>query len=169
MHHVLHKALSQAVRWELIPRNPADNVKVPTPSTKEMRALAADEARRLLEAARDDRLEALYVLAIHTGMRRGELLGLKRDDVDLANETIRVRRTLTRKDTGYVLGETKNSRRTVRLTQRAVEALRGHRTRQLQEGSYRRRNTTTRGSCSRARRATSSTPRTSVNGRSCRS
>ncbi len=137
MHHVLHKALSQAVRWNLIPRNPADSVKAPTASTKEMHPLSAPEARRLLEAAREagDRLEALYVLAIHTGMRRGELLGLKWDDIDLDGSTVRVRRTLTRKGTGYVLGEpkTKKSRRTVKLTQRAVEVLRIHRRRQLEE------------------------------------
>lgn len=68
-------------------------------------------------------------------MRRGELLGLKWDDVDLDNFTVRVQRTLTRKGTGYVLGEpkTKKSRRTIRLTQRAVEALRSHRKRQLEE------------------------------------
>jgi integrase len=137
MHHVLHKALSQAVRWNLIPRNPADSVKAPTASTKEMHPLSAPEARQLLEAAGEagDRLEALYVLAVHTGMRRGELLGLKWDDVDLDGSTVRVRRTLTRKGTGYVLGEpkTKKSRRTVRLTQRAVDALRSHRRRQLEE------------------------------------
>jgi len=141
MHHVIHKALSQAVRWDLIPRNPAGNVKAPTPSTKEMHPLSADEARQLLEAARDDRLEALYVLALHTGMRRGELLGLKWDDVDLDNETIRVRRTLTRKGTGYVLGEpkTRKSRRIIRLTTRAVEALSSHRTRRLEEKATRDR------------------------------
>jgi integrase len=57
-------------------------------------------------------------------MRGGELLGLKWEDVDLENATIRVRRTLTRKDTGYVLRnpKTKKSRRSVRLTQRAIEA-----------------------------------------------
>ena len=109
---------------------PADSVKAPTASTKEMHPLSASEARRLLRAAGEatDRLEALYVLAIHTGMRRGELLGLKWDDVYLDGSTLRVRRTLTRKGTSYVLGETKTkkSRRTVRLTQMAVEALRSH-------------------------------------------
>ena len=102
---------------------------------KEMHPPSASEARKLLESAGGDRLEALYVLAIHTGMRRGELLGLKWEDVDFDGQTIRVRQTLTRKGTGYVLGEpkTKNSRRTVRLTQRAVEALRSHRVRQAEE------------------------------------
>ncbi|WP_240432594.1 site-specific integrase [Rubrobacter indicoceani] len=137
IHHVLHKALSQAVRWDLIPRNPADGVKAPTPSTKEMRPLSGEEARRLLETAAGDRLEALYVLAVHTGMRRGELLGLKWEDVDLDSPTIRIRRTMTRTDNGktLALGEpkTKQSRRTVRLTPRAVEALRRHRVRQAEE------------------------------------
>jgi integrase len=137
MHHVLHKALAQAVRWTLIPRNPADDVKAPTPTPKEMHPLSAEEARRLLDTARGDRLEALYVLAIHTGMRRGELLGLKWDDIDLENATVRVRRTLTRIDNGkrLALGPPKNkqSRRTIRLTERAVEALRSHLEQQLGE------------------------------------
>src|SRR5829696_2642234 len=55
VHHALHKALSQAVRWNLIPRNPAGAVKAPAASTKEMHPLSAPEAQRLLEAARDDR------------------------------------------------------------------------------------------------------------------
>jgi integrase len=137
IHHVLHKGLRQAVRWNLIPRNPADDVKAPTSTPKEMHPLSAEEARRLLDAARGDRFEALYVLAVHTGMRRGELLGLKWDDVDLENATARVRRTLTRIDNGrrLALGPPKNkkSRRTVRLTERAVEALRSHLARQLAE------------------------------------
>jgi integrase len=135
MHHVLHKALAQAVRWNLILRNPAASVKALTPTPKEMHPLSASEARKLLEVAQGDRLEALYVLAVHTGMRRGELLGLKWPDVDWENATVRVRRTLTRNGTGHVLGEpkTKKSRRTVRLTHKAVEALRSHRARQAQE------------------------------------
>jgi integrase len=131
IHHILHKALAQAVRWSLIPRNPADDVKVPSPTPKEMHPLSASEARRLLEVTRGDRLEALYVLALHTGMRRGELLGLKWEDVGLDSATVRVRRTLTRTDNGRRLAfgepKTKRSRRTVRLTQRAIEALRSHR------------------------------------------
>ena len=119
--------------------NPADAVKAPAASAKEMHPLSAHEARRLLEVAREagDRLEALYVLAVHTGMRRGELLGLKWEDVDLDGSIVRVRRTLTRTENGkrLALGEpkTKKSRRTVRLTPRAAEALRRHRARQAEE------------------------------------
>jgi integrase len=137
IHHVLHKALSQAMRWDLIPRSPADSVKAPTPAPKEMHPLSALEARQLLEAAQGDRLEALYVLAIHTGIRRGESLALKWADVDLDLATVRVRRTLTRGEDGrgYVVGAaTKSGKgRHVRLTPRAVEALKRHRARQAKE------------------------------------
>src|SRR5215203_5601453 len=80
----LHKALSQAVSDGLIPRNAAD-VKAPRPAPKEMRPLSESEARAFLEVAGEtgDRFEALYVLAITTGLRRGELLGLRWDDTDL--------------------------------------------------------------------------------------
>jgi len=102
-----------------------------------MRPLDTDEVRRLLEVAHGDRLEALYVLAVTTGMRRGELLGLKWSDVDLENGRLSIRRALTRTDNGKYVAltepKTRGSRRTVKLTQRAVEALRSHLERQLAE------------------------------------
>jgi integrase len=137
IHHVLHKALAQAVRWDLIARNPSDAVQAPRPTPEEMRPLSADEARRLLEAAHGDRLEALYVLAVTTGMRRGELLGLKWSDVDLENGRLSIRRALTRTDNGRRVAltepKTRGSRRIVKLPQRDVEALRSHLERQLAE------------------------------------
>ena len=94
-----------------------------------------EEASRLLNATRGDKFEALYVLAVTTGMRRGELLGLKWLDVDLENASVSIRRTLTRIGNGkrVVLGDakTKKSRRTIRLTPQAVEALKKHLTRQM--------------------------------------
>ncbi len=107
-HTVLRKALAQAVRWHLIPRNVCDAVKAPRPVPEmEMRTLSPEETRYLLEAIREDRLEALYVLAVTTGMRQGELLGLKWQDVDLEAGTLRVRRTLTRHGGKVALGEPK--------------------------------------------------------------
>ena len=75
------------------------------------------------------------MLALNTGMRQGELLALKWDDVDLEGGVLRVRRTLTRAGKFYATGETKtrNSRRVIRLTGAAVEAVRGHLSRQLEE------------------------------------
>jgi len=140
LHVVLHKALKAAVADGLIPRNAAAGLKPPKIIREEIDSLTQEEARRLLEAACGDRLEALYVLALSTGMRQGELLALKWDDVDLERGVLGVRRTLSRTDKAYVLGElkTKTSRRTIRLTVGAVQALRDHLTRQLEEMERRR-------------------------------
>jgi len=130
---VLHKALSQAVKWSPMPRNVTEAVSAPRPSPKEIRPLSPEQVRKLLEAATGDRLEALWVLAVHTGMRQGELLALKWTDVDLQADKVSVRRTLTRESGHYTLGEpkTKKSRRTVKLTGAATEALRSHLSRQI--------------------------------------
>src|SRR5215218_3643993 len=72
LHVVLHRALKQALRWGLVPRNVAEAVDPPKVPEKDVTPLSPDQARALLEAARGDRLEALYVLAVHTGMRQGE-------------------------------------------------------------------------------------------------
>lgn len=135
VHVVLHKALSQAVMWSLVPRNATEAVTAPRPAQKEIRPLDREQVRALLEAAREDLLEALYVMAVTTGMRQGELLGLKWENVDLARGAIHVRRTLTRKGGRLLLGEpkTKKSRRTVQLASRALDALKAHRKAQLEE------------------------------------
>jgi integrase len=135
MHDILRRGLAQAVTWHLVARNVADVVKPPRPAPREMIALSADETRRLLEAARGDRLEALYTLAVHTGMRQGEMLALRWQDVDVENAVVSVRRTLTRRGGKIAFGEpkTKKSRRSIRLTAQAVEALRSHLERQLRE------------------------------------
>jgi integrase len=135
MHGVLQKALDQAVSDGLIPRNAAKGIRLPQGKKEEIRPLSPDEARALLVAARGDRLEAPYLLAISTGLREGELLALRWGDVELVAAVLRVSRTLTRNG-GKVPIEppkTKNSRRTVGLTNGAIEALRGHLTRQLDE------------------------------------
>jgi integrase len=135
MHDILRRGLAQATKWHLVQRNVADTVKPPKPAQKEICALSAAETRRLLEAASGDRLEALYVLAVHTGMRQGELLALRWQDVDMESAVVSVRRTLTRSGGRVAFGEpkTKKSRRSIRLTPQAVEALRSHLERQLRD------------------------------------
>jgi integrase len=135
LHVVLHKALKAAVSDGLIPRNPTASLKLPRIIREEIDPLDQEEARRLLTAACGDRLEALYVLALNTGMRQGELLALKWEDVDLERSVLRVRRTLSRTDNAYVVGEpkTKKSRRTIRFTAGAAMALKVHLSRQLEE------------------------------------
>jgi integrase len=105
------------------------------PVPEEMHPLSPDEARNLIEAARGDKLEAPYILAVHTGMRQGELLGLKWEDVDLNEGVIHIRRTVVCSGGRISLGEpkTKGSRRPVHLTGAAVEALKAHLERQLED------------------------------------
>jgi integrase len=141
MHVVLRKTLSQAVSDGLVPRNAADGVKPPRVSApgEEIKPLDAEACAAFLKASRGERLEALYVLAIHCGLREGELLALRWEDVDLeaAKPALLVRRTLTRGENGrgWVIGRsTKSGKgRRVRLTRRAMTALKDHRKCQLEE------------------------------------
>jgi integrase len=137
IHVTLHKALKQAMHDGLIPRNVTEAVKPPQIQREEMRPLTPEQAKTFLETvhAEDDRLGALYVMAVTTGLRQGELLGLKWDDIDLEAGTLQVRRTLTTAKGGPVLSspKTKGSRRTVKLSQTALRALRRHLDRQLGE------------------------------------
>jgi integrase len=102
-----------------------------------MRPLSEGEARTFLYAARasGDRFEPLYVLAITTGLRRGELLGLRWDDIDLERGTLRVGRSLVREGGRHTVGETKTrrGRRQINLTPWTVNVLKAHRKRQLEE------------------------------------
>jgi integrase len=135
LHAILRRALGQAVRWGVVPRNVAALVSPPRVSRRELPVLTPDEARHLLEHIRDDRLEALYTVALALGLRQGEALGLQWEDVDLETGTLRVRHTLQRVDGAPRLMEPKSaqSRRTIAMPSVAVRALREHRTRQLQE------------------------------------
>jgi integrase len=135
MHSILRKALKQAVLDGLSPRNVCEAVKPPKVERKEVTPLDRQQAKVLLEAASGDRLEALYMLAVHTGMREGELLGLKWEDVDLERGMLRLKHALVREGGKTILGDLKTpkSRRSVRLTSTAADALRGHLERQLAE------------------------------------
>lgn len=120
----------------LAPRNVTEAVKAPQPEKKEMNPLNPDQARLLLEAARTDRLEALYALAVTTGMRQGELLGLKWEDLDLQARTLQIRRTLsTATGGGFSFGvpKTAKSRRSIKVPELALASLKRHRKAQLEE------------------------------------
>jgi integrase len=96
MVHCLRRAFGLAERYGYIPRgsNPAVRAALPPLPEREPRALTVEEAQRLLEAARGDRLEALYVLALTSGLRISELCGLRWADIDLEQGTITIRRKL---------------------------------------------------------------------------
>jgi integrase len=135
IHAVLHKALEQAVRWNLVPRNVAGLVDPPSAGHQEMRALTPEQTRTLLDGAGDGPLEAILTLAVTTGMRKGELLALHWSDVDLEQGTLRVIGTMQRHPDGNLTvtpPKTARSRRRVELTPMAVDVLRRHRARQAE-------------------------------------
>jgi integrase len=124
----------------LIPRNATSPVKPLRPRREEIRPLNREQVRALFEEAREDRLEALYIVAVTTGLRRGELQGLKWEDLDLEAGTLQVRHTLSEPKGGYIFVAPKNGKgRNIRLTQMATAALRVHRKRQLKTAPSRPR------------------------------
>ena len=135
LHAVLHRALRQAFRWSLVARNVGDMVTAPRVERHQIKPLDQDQARALLEAASGDRFEALYVLALSTGMRLGELMAVRWADVDLELGSLYVRGTLIRTSGEVHIAEPKTarSRRRIELTALAVDALRRHRVVQNEE------------------------------------
>jgi integrase len=140
IHAVLHRALEQAVRFNLIPFNPASRVDPPKVRQEEITPLDAEHARSFLDEVKDDRYECLYVLSLTCGLRMGEALGLKWQDIDLEAGSLRVNRQLQRmrrdgeKSGTLIFSEPKNaSRRIVDLPQRALEALKSHQKWQAEE------------------------------------
>jgi integrase len=134
-HAELHRALRAALRLGLVQRNVTELVDAPRMVRHDMDTFSPEEARRLLATARGDRFEALYVLALSTGMRQGELLALRWRDADLAAGTLRVTSTLQNIRGTLVIADPKtaSSRRQIALSPTAVEVLRRHRVLQADE------------------------------------
>jgi integrase len=128
--------LQRAVRDRVLPYNPVSAVDSITRAKAATYVLTADQARALIRAAAGDEYEALIVLALHTGLRAGEMFGLQWPDIDLEASTLTVRRSLIR-----VKGEglrpsapkTAGSAATIPLTAGAAAALRAHRVRQIEQ------------------------------------
>jgi integrase len=136
MHRVLSRALKVAMRRGRVGRNVATLVDAPTVRRAEVVPLTASEARRILAAAANDRNAARWSVALALGLRQGEALGLRWDDLDLEHATLTVRRALQRRrGGGLVMVEPKSAagRRTMVLPQPLVTSLRRHRTAQRAE------------------------------------
>jgi integrase len=135
---VLHRACKQALRWGMIPRNPVDAVEAPRVARREMHVWTTEQAQAFLGAAKGDRLEALYVVALDSGMRLGELLGLQWAAIDLQadNPYLMVKSTL--QEVGGILAlaepKTSKSRRRIALSRVAIDALWDHKRRALAAG-----------------------------------
>jgi integrase len=134
---LLHNALQQAVRLNLIPTNPCTNVPRAKPGERELLILTEDQARVFLETARGRRLFALFALALGSGMRQGELLGLQWPDIDFERGIVTVRRSLAQVNGQFIAKDpkSKQSRRTIKLPAFALAALREHRAAMLKEGN----------------------------------
>lgn len=134
-HRLLKEALAQAVRWQQLAHNPADAVTPPRPARPEMRVLSPEEVSWLLEAAIETPLYTLLYLALHTGLRQGELLGLKWEDVDLDRGSLHVQRTAQRlpgQGVTYRPPKSHRSCRPVSLSPEVVDLLREHRRAQVE-------------------------------------
>ena len=134
-HAVLRRALTQAERWGLVPRNVARLVTPPRAAREEVKPLTPEQARAFLDAVQGSRHEALYQVALGLGLRQGEVLGLTWDATDLESATLRVDRTLQRYDGAYHLDEVKTarSRRVIGVPRPLVALLKVRRTRQREE------------------------------------
>ena len=136
VHCALHRALKDAVNWDLIARNPTERAKAPRPTKQKIKVWTGAETSRFLALADQDDYAALWRLALHTGMRRGELLGLKWDYVDLDRGIIKVQENRKRGDKGAFYDgkmKTPSSRRSFPLSDEVIGVLRRHRTQQLEQ------------------------------------
>lgn len=142
IHTTLRKALARAYSQGALARNAADAVGPPKGQTKaedsEVKPFTEEELSRILEAAKGNRLHALYAFAPATGLREQELLALRWPDLTLPESgrgAVRVERAVVETDSGFSVGPTKNksSRRTVEFPASVVATMRDHRQRQLEE------------------------------------
>jgi integrase len=135
IHATLHRALRDAVRSRWISVNPASGVELPSAHGKERTAWDSAQVRHFLESVRRDRLAPLWLLYATTGARRGELLALRWDDVDLEAQTVSIHRSLTEAGGALIEGEpkTRSGKRTIAIDPASAGILKRHRKAQTAE------------------------------------
>jgi len=136
IHRICYGALKWAVQMRMIPHNVAESVTPPQRNKREIKTWTQKQVNRFLEEAKKEWLYPLFFVAIATGLRRGELLGLKWGDVNLDQGTLSIRRTVQRTDAGLVVREqtkTDYSRRIVSISPTTVDLLSKHRRKQAEQ------------------------------------
>jgi integrase len=134
MHRVLREALQQAVRWQMLPRNPADACKPPRVERKPMQTYDLAQTAELLAAIRGSRFFIPVVFAVLCGLRRGEIAALRWGQVDLEKGQLAVVQSAEQTRAGVRYKDPKSGRtRTIALSGIVVEELRAHRIKQAQE------------------------------------
>lgn len=135
---VVRVALEQAVKDGVIATNPAKSVQWPATSYKEHRVWSVEQCLTFMEVSSGSYYHPIFVVAIATGLRQGEILGLRMADVDLGNSTLTVRRRVYRQDDGVISidsPKSRKSRRTVTIPQFALDVLRVHFARRRYDGA----------------------------------
>jgi len=130
VHTVIKSALDKAVQWELIPKNIVENVDPPRQTRNKFNVWDEQEIKRFLEVAKDSWYFEVYYLALTTGMRQGELLGLRWRNVDLEKKRIYVVEQYNLKTQAFEEVKTESSRRNISIDNDTVEVLRKHKKKQ---------------------------------------
>jgi len=139
IHVMLHEALEQALKNGLISRNPTEAVTLPKITKKEMRVLTPNEQSRLLKLCNNENNGIFIILALSTGMRLGEILGLHWGDIDFINKSLTIKRTVNRlknynsdtdKKTALIINspKTENSIRIIPLNDTILKYLKSYQT-----------------------------------------
>lgn len=127
IHKIVKSAFEAAVKRKYVSNNPVKDAETPKVDKKEMTVWGVQEANMFLKVAREHRLYPAFLLALTTGMRQSEILGLRWKDIDFENETLSVRQTLSHDGKELtVQTKTKSSTRTISLDQRVLEGLQKH-------------------------------------------
>jgi integrase len=126
IHNIIKASLNAAYRYGFIYKNPALLVDPPRIGRKEMRFWTEEQARHFLNVAKNDRLYIAFFLAITTGMRKGEILGLRWKDIDLQRKTITINQTLSNRGDRFQETKTNAGRRTIVLTGNTIDVLKQH-------------------------------------------
>jgi integrase len=134
IHKLLKQALAQGVRWQLLIRNPADAVEAPKVARREMQTLSTEQINAAIEVLKCSVIYIPMLIAAYTGMRRGEVLALKWQDIDLDNGLLAVRRAFETTVGRVIVKEPKTAagRRVIAISQTLVVELRRHKAEQAQ-------------------------------------
>lgn len=142
---VLRRALEQAVKWDLVARNVAKLVDTPHAERPEIKPIVADQVQRFLQAVKGERIEAVFTVGLALGMRRGEVLGLRWEDIDFVCRTVSVKQAVQRSGGRFAEGDGQRSKlhfvtpksfrgiRTLAMPDCVASALQSHRARQAEE------------------------------------
>jgi integrase len=129
LHTIIHRVLNQALRWGLVARNVSDLVDAPSPKRRPPATWSISQVKKFLSAVEDHRWYPIYVIACYCGLRKGEILGIYKEDVDIENGVIHVRHAVQEvTGRGLMITEpkTEKAKRPVNIPSTALQVLRGY-------------------------------------------